>query len=32
MSHFFAYIARMRFIDRWALMRNRSPENVEEHS
>ena len=31
-SHFFAYLARMRFIQRWALMRNTSPENVQEHS
>ena len=31
-SHFFAYIARMRFITRWALMRNTAPENVQEHS
>lgn len=33
MSHsFFAYIFRMRFIARWALMRNTRTENVEEHS
>ena len=32
MSHFFAYISRMRFIQRWALMRNTAPENVQEHS
>ncbi|MCI2055622.1 MAG: 5'-deoxynucleotidase [Oscillibacter sp.] len=31
-SHFFAYISRLRFIQRWALMRNTSPENVQEHS
>ena len=31
-SHFFAYIARMRFIQRWALMRNTAAENVQEHS
>ena len=31
-SHFFAYIFRMRFIQRWALMRNTAPENVQEHS
>ena len=31
-SHFFAYIARMRFIQRWALMRNTATENVQEHS
>ena len=33
MSHsFFAYIARMRYIGRWGLMRNTDPENVQEHS
>ena len=33
MSHsFFAYIFRMRYIARWALMRNTRTENVEEHS
>ena len=31
-SHFFAYVSRMRFIQRWALMRNTAPENVQEHS
>ena len=31
-SHFFAYISRMRYIPRWALMRNTFPENVQEHS
>ena len=31
-SHFFAYISRMRFIQRWALIRNTAPENVQEHS
>ena len=31
-SHFFAYISRMRFIQRWALMRNTAPETVQEHS
>ena len=31
-SHFFAYISRMRFIQRGALMRNTAPENVQEHS
>ena len=30
--HFFAYIFRMRYIARWALMRNTRTENVEEHS
>ena len=32
MSHFFAYINRMRFINRWALMRNSFIENIQEHS
>ena len=31
-SHFFAYIARMRYITRWALMRNSYTENIQEHS
>ena len=31
-SHFFAYVSRMRFIQRWALMRNTGAENVQEHS
>ena len=31
-SHFFAYVSRMRFIQRWALMRNTAQENVQEHS
>ena len=31
-SHYFAYLSRMRFIQRWALMRNTAPENVQEHS
>ena len=31
-SHFFAYISRMRFIQRWALMRNTRQENICEHS
>lgn len=29
---FFALIARMRYIDRWALMRNTDSENIQEHS
>jgi 5'-deoxynucleotidase len=29
---FFAYVFRMRYIARWALMRNTRTENVEEHS
>jgi len=32
MEHFFAYTSRMRFISRWALMRNSQPENIQEHS
>ena len=32
MSHFFAYLARMKFIRRWGLMRNTYPENIQEHS
>ena len=33
MSHpFFAYIARMRYIVRWGLMRNTMQENIQEHS
>jgi 5'-deoxynucleotidase len=31
-SHFFAYLARMKFIQRWGLMRNTSAENIQEHS
>lgn len=31
-NYFFAYINRMRYISRWALMRNTFPENVQEHS
>ena len=32
MNHFFAYINRMRFIQRWALLRNSYSENIQEHS
>lgn len=32
MNHFFAYINRMRFIQRWSLMRNSYAENIQEHS
>jgi 5'-deoxynucleotidase len=32
MSHFFAYLSRMRFIRRWGLMHNFYPENIQEHS
>jgi 5'-deoxynucleotidase len=31
-SHFFAYMARMKFIRRWGIMRNTSVENIQEHS
>ena len=31
-SHFFAYLSRMRFIRRWGLMHNTYPENVQEHT
>ncbi len=30
--HFFAMVNRMKLIDRWALMRNTSQENIAEHS
>ncbi|HHT64034.1 MAG: 5'-deoxynucleotidase [Bacillota bacterium] len=30
--HFFAYLSRMKFIQRWGLMRNIRPENIQEHS
>jgi serpin B len=32
MSHFFAYLSRMKLIQRWALMQNIRYENVQEHS
>ncbi len=32
MSHFFAYLSRMRYIQRWSLMRNMHTENIQEHS
>lgn len=32
MSHFFAYMSRMKLIKRWGLMRNTTPENIQEHS
>lgn len=32
MSHFFAYLSRMKFINRWGLMYNTYPENIQEHS
>lgn len=31
-SNFFAMISRMKYIERWALMRNSRPENVSEHT
>lgn len=30
--NFFALISRMKYIDRWALMRNTEAENIQEHS
>lgn len=30
--HFFAYLSRMRYIQRWGLMRNTFQENIQEHS
>ena len=32
MNEFFAYMARLRLIRRWSLMRNTQPENDAEHS
>src|SRR5262245_22576029 len=32
MSHFFAYLSRMKFIRRWGLMHSTHPENIQEHS
>lgn len=32
MSHFYAMMSRMKYIERWALMRNSYPENISEHS
>ncbi len=32
MGHFFAMHSRMKYINRWALMRNVSSENISEHS
>ena len=31
-NHFFAMISRMKYINRWALMRNTHTENISEHS
>lgn len=30
--HFFAMLSRMKYIERWALMRNSNSENISEHS
>lgn len=32
MNHFFALLSRMKYINRWGLMRNTRPENIAEHS
>jgi len=32
MNHFFAFLSRMKFIQRWGLMRNTTTENIQEHS
>lgn len=29
--HFFAFLSRMKYINRWGLMRNTYPENIQEH-
>lgn len=31
-NHFYAYLSRMKYINRWGLMRNSTPENIQEHS
>ena len=31
-SAFYAMVSRMKYINRWALMRNSYPENLSEHS
>lgn len=31
-GHFFATVSRMKYIERWALMRSTRPENLSEHS
>lgn len=31
-SHFYALISRMKYIERWSLMRNAVSENIQEHS
>ena len=32
MNNYFAMMSRMKYIDRWALMRNTETENIQEHS
>jgi 5'-deoxynucleotidase len=32
MNHFYSMLFRMRYINRWGLMRNTFPENISEHS
>lgn len=32
MFHFYAMLSRMKYINRWGLMRNTTPENISEHS
>ena len=32
MYHFYAFINRMKYINRWGLMRNTDRENLKEHS
>jgi len=32
MSNFFAFLSRLKFIQRWGLMRNTTNENIQEHS
>lgn len=32
MSHLFAYLSRMKYIERWGLMHNVHTENIQEHS
>lgn len=31
-SNFYAFLSRMKYINRWGLMRNSLPENIQEHS
>ena len=31
-SHFLAILSRLKYIERWSLMRNSRPENLSEHS